>query len=146
MAIIISGLSLPNLTPEPNSKDTIKSTGPKLPASRAPKKATISIISTILVNLVPAIVLYKGPATRSRSLKKVTKNVTTDVVLVIILYIGPVTQSRGSIDDITTNTDTAVDILNNIIKGKYSSKQGIYFLTYNHLNKKASFYSAFIEL
>jgi hypothetical protein len=37
-----------------------------------------------------------------------------------------------------------VDIPDDIIEGKHSSKQGIYFLTYNHLDEEASFYSAFI--
>jgi hypothetical protein len=58
-----------NLTLEPKGKDTIKSAGPKLPVFKALKKAIIStiniisIISTILVDLVPAIILYKGPVT-----------------------------------------------------------------------------------
>jgi hypothetical protein len=37
-----------------------------------------------------------------------------------------------------------VDIPDDIIEGKRSSKRGVHFLTYNHLNKEASFYSAFI--
>jgi hypothetical protein len=41
--------------------------------------------------LVPAIILYKGPITQSRSLKKITKNVTTNIIPAIILYIGPAT-------------------------------------------------------
>jgi hypothetical protein len=37
-----------------------------------------------------------------------------------------------------------MDIPDDIIEGKHSSKQGIHFLTYNHLDKEASFCSAFI--
>jgi hypothetical protein len=146
-ATAIGGLPSPNLTLEPNGKDTTKSASPKLPASRALKKATTSTASTTsttLVNLVPAIMPYKGPATQSRSPKKVTKNITTDIVPAIIPYTGPATQSRGPINNTTTNANTTINIPNNIIKDKHSSKQSIYFLTYNHLNKKASFYSAFI--
>jgi hypothetical protein len=37
-----------------------------------------------------------------------------------------------------------VDIPDNIIKGKHSSKQDVHFLTYNHLDEETSFCSAFM--
>jgi hypothetical protein len=37
-----------------------------------------------------------------------------------------------------------MDIPDDIIKGKRSSKRGVYFLTYNYLDEEASFCSVFM--
>jgi hypothetical protein len=63
--IIINRLPLPNLIPEPNGKDIIKTAGLSLPTSRVKELSNIesTIINIILVDLVPAIISYTGPAT-----------------------------------------------------------------------------------